>query len=139
MTQSNGNNPSFQQDNSFQVAAFAANMAESKKAIDTVMLDIEKVSSLADYFVICSGDTLTQVQTIADTIDKHFRKNGFNQVGSTPQGQSSRWCLLDYGDVVVHVMHKLERERYQLESFWSHGNLVPRQSWHKEESMQEAC
>lgn len=114
----------------FELAVLAANLAESKKASETLILDTGKVSYLADYFVICTGESPAQIRTIADEIDKAFRKYGQIRIGSELD-KSYRWCLLDYGDVVIHVMHRSEREFYQLETFWSHANVVAPEKWIK--------
>ena len=119
-----------QQENisAFDLAALAANLAESKKASDTLVLDTGKVSYLADFFVICSGESPAQIRTIADEIDKAFKKRGQIRQG-TEQDKTYKWCLLDYGDVVIHVMHRNERQFYQLENFWSHANVVATEKW----------
>lgn len=114
----------------------AANLAESKKSVDTLVLDTGKVSYLADYFVICSGESPAQIRTIADTIEKAFRQRGVERIGSESDN-SCRWCLLDYGDIVVHVMHRQEREFYQLENFWNHANVVAPEQWLNQQ-LQEA-
>lgn len=112
----------------FELAVLAANLAESKKATNTLVLDTGKVSYLADYFVVCTGDNPAQIRTIADEIDKAFRKRGQVRIG-TEMDKSYKWCLLDYGDVVVHIMHRQEREFYQLEHFWSHANAIDPDKW----------
>ena len=61
---------------------------------------------------------------IAETIEHTLARKGLQPVGRE-RDSAFKWCLLDYGDVVIHVMHKGEREYYQLENFWSHANLVP--------------
>ncbi len=112
----------------FDLAVLAANLAESKKASETLVLDTGKVSYLADYFVICTGESPAQIRTIADEIDKAFRKRGQVRIGSELD-KSYKWCLLDYGDVVIHVMHRNERQFYQLENFWSHANIIAPDKW----------
>ena len=122
--------------NAFELAALAANIAESKKASETVVLDTGSVSYLADYFVICSGESTAQIRTITDEIEKAFRKRGQVRIGEG-QDSSYRWCLLDYGDVVIHVMNRAERQYYQLEHFWNHATVVPPEKWlHPEETAQ---
>lgn len=120
----------------FELAALAANLAESKKAVETLVLDTGKVSYLADYFVICSGDSPAQIRTIADTIEKAFRQLGQERIGFE-KDQSYRWCLLDYGDIVIHVMHRQERQFYQLENFWNHANTISTEKW-RDNHLQEA-
>lgn len=112
----------------FDLAALAANLAESKKASETLVLDTGKVSYLADYFVICSGESPAQIRTIADEIEKAFKQRGQERLG-TEHDKSYRWCLLDYGDVVIHVMHRSERQFYQLENFWNHASEVAPEKW----------
>ena len=120
----------------FDLAALAANLAEAKKASDTLVLDTGKVSYIADYFVICSGESPAQIRTIADTIEKAFKKRGQVRLG-TELDKTYKWCLLDYGDVVIHVMHRNERQFYQLENFWSHANVVAPETW-MDPQLQEA-
>ena len=125
------------QDTSFNLAALAANLAESKKASETLVLDTGKVSYLADYFVICSGDSQSQIRAIADEIEKAFKQRGQSRLG-TGRDTNGKWCLLDFGDVVVHIMHRNERQFYQLENFWSHANLVPAEQWMRPEYQKAA-
>lgn len=112
----------------FEVAALAANAAESKKAKETLVLDTEKISCLASFFVICTGDTPAQIKAITEAVRKAVEGTGQELVGRE-RDQSSRWQLLDYGDVVIHVLHPQAREYYQLETFWSHADIVNRRHW----------
>lgn len=91
---------------------------DDKKAIDTKVLNISKLTSISDYFVIASGNSSTQAVAIADEIDYKMREAGFE--GTNKEGyQSARWILLDYGDIIVHIFHKEERDFYNLERLWS--------------------
>ncbi|MBY0402657.1 MAG: ribosome silencing factor [Cyanobacteria bacterium] len=110
------------------MASIAANAAESKKAIETVVLETGKVSYLADYFVICSGESPAQIKAITESIKSSLEKMGMRQIREERDGEK-RWFLLDYGDVVIHVFHKQERSFYQLEQFWNHANVVERELW----------
>jgi len=87
------------------------------KAYDLVVLEMGGISSIADYFVICSGRSDTQVQAIADAIDENLRQRGERPlaVEGAPHGQ---WVLMDYGDVVVHIFYVPVREFYNLERLW---------------------
>jgi ribosome-associated protein len=87
------------------------------KAYDLVVLEMAGISSIADYFVICSGRSDTQVQAIADAIDENLRQRGERPlaVEGVPHGQ---WVLMDYGDVVVHIFYVPVREFYDLERLW---------------------
>ena len=90
---------------------------EDKKGIDIKVLDIQGMTSIADYFVIVSGNSSTQVDALAREIDEKLCEKG-----EGPQNQegknSSRWIILDFGDIIVHVFHKDEREYYNLERLW---------------------
>jgi len=95
------------------------------KAYDLVVLETGKLSSIADYFVVCSGRSDTQVQAIAEAVEKELAVRGERplSVEGLPHAQ---WVLLDYGDVVVHVFLDEVREYYELERLWSD---VPRRQW----------
>jgi len=121
----------------FDIAATAANLADAKKASGITVLDTAQVSCLSDYFVVCSGDSKTQIRTIAETIEQHLARKGLQPVGRE-RDSAFKWCLLDYGDVIIHVMHKTEREYYQLEQFWNHATEVPQSQWLSPESQSQA-
>ena len=90
---------------------------EDKKGIDTQVLEIGHLSSIGDYFVIVSGNSQVQVGALADEIDDKMAEAGFSKLNE--EGKSSgRWIILDYGDIIVHVFHKEEREYYGLERLW---------------------
>lgn len=90
------------------------------KGKDIVHLDLRNVpNTVCDHFIICHGDSDTQVEAIAGSVEKQARE----RAGERPwhsEGQENRgWILLDYVDVVVHVFHKSKREHYGLEHLWS--------------------
>jgi len=91
--------------------------ALDRKAYDLVVLEVGRKSSIADYFVICSGRSDTQVQAIVDGIDEELGRSGVRPlaVEGMPRAQ---WALMDYGDVVVHVFYVPVREFYDLERLW---------------------
>ena len=96
--------------------------AEDKKAHDIVALNLQGISLVADYFVICHGNSDTQVLAIADEIRKRAEEAGFRV---RMEGMdTARWVLIDMGDVVAHVFHKDEREYYHLERLWSDAKAV---------------
>ncbi len=110
--------------NSKKKAIEAAKIALSKKAKDTLILELTNLSAFTDYFVICSGESSTQVKTIADAIEEKFSKNKIFPFGK--EGLSAaRWVLLDYGDVVIHVFHEESRTYYELEKFWLDAPRIP--------------
>ncbi|CAG7587762.1 ribosome silencing factor [Peptoniphilus senegalensis] len=90
---------------------------ESKKGIDTKVMDIKGMTSIADYFVIVSGNSSTQVDALAREIDEKLSEQGVEPIHSEGKN-SSRWIILDFSDIIVHVFHKDEREYYKLERLW---------------------
>ena len=93
-------------------------IAADKKANDIVMLRTAEVTSMADFFVICSGRSDRQVQALARAIVDQLREQGIRPLGV--EGLSSgRWVLVDYASVVVHLFTPQEREYYGLERLWS--------------------
>lgn len=108
---------------SAQGARMAALSADDKKGKDVRILDIRSVSTVADYFVICTGTSNTHVKAIADHVEEKLSALGM-QLHHTEGYQNGRWILLDYVDVVVHVMHAEEREFYNLERLWGDAREV---------------
>ncbi|MCE5195129.1 MAG: ribosome silencing factor [Nitrospiraceae bacterium] len=95
----------------------AAKAAIEKKAGDVLILELYKLSVIADYFVICSGKSTTQVKAIADGIRDFFDKKHLHSIGVEGIA-NSQWILIDYGDVIVHIFEENTREYYQLEKLW---------------------
>lgn len=91
--------------------------AEGKKARDCVVLDMRKISSIADYFVICSGDSSRQVKAIADGVMEDLKTSGTRCWHSEGWSESG-WIVLDFGDVIVHVFQDNVRTYYQIERLW---------------------
>ena len=90
------------------------------------MLDLRKVSLLADYFVICSGNSDRQITAILDDMVEGLRRSGQRRPLRREGSASSGWVVLDYGDVVVHVFAPAEREYYRLEELWAGATPVVR-------------
>lgn len=97
--------------------------AEDKKAMNIVTLDLKGVSLIADYFIICHGNSDVQVQAIATEVRKSADGYGVN-VRGIEGFNSARWVLVDLGDVVVHIFHRDEREYYNIERLWSDAKVV---------------
>ncbi|MDD2553634.1 MAG: ribosome silencing factor [Desulfotomaculaceae bacterium] len=106
------------------VVNIAVQAAENKKAMDVTVLDIKAVSVIADYFVICSGRTVTQVQAIVEKIQEELKKEGVIAFGREGYREAN-WVLLDYGDVIIHVFQEAERQFYNLERLWGDARVVP--------------
>jgi ribosome-associated protein len=105
-------------------AVRAAELANEKKATDTVILELKELSTVADYFVICSGDNPAQIRAIAEAIDKFFSEKRVPIAGR--EGLDfARWVLLDFGDIVVHIFDHEIREFYDLEKLWMDAPRIP--------------
>jgi ribosome-associated protein len=98
---------------------------EDKKAMDIVTLDLNQISLVTDYFIICHGNSDRQVQALADAVVESVEKAG-ERVRGLEGLETSRWILIDIGDVVVHVFHRDDREYYNLERLWADAQVVER-------------
>jgi ribosome-associated protein len=100
-------------------------IASDKKGSDIVMLRTAELTTMADFFVICSGRSDRQVQALAGAIVDELRDDGIRPLGIEGKA-SARWVLLDFGSVIVHVFAPEEREYYGLERLWSKAAQVVR-------------
>jgi len=101
----------------------AAKAAEKKKAEDILILDLQNLTTITDYFLICSGTSEIQLTTIARSIKEELGKEGlkpYHQEG-TPE---SKWILLDYGGIIIHIFHTQTRQHYGLEKLWGDAQKV---------------
>ena len=118
--------------NSKKLASIIAMILDDKLAQNIQILNISNVSVLSDYFVICSGTSTTQVRAMTNEVRVQIKEH----FGILPAGLENdtkgRWNLLDYGDVVVHIMHYEQRENYALEKFWNHAFKLERDVWEEE-------
>ena len=95
-----------------------AKAALDKKAEDVTVLDVRGLTSYADYFVVMTADSDRQASAIADHVEDTMKKAGVSKV-SAEGYETGRWILVDYGDVVAHVMNKESRGFYDLEGLWA--------------------
>ncbi|HEU4340356.1 MAG TPA: ribosome silencing factor [Candidatus Binatia bacterium] len=100
-----------------------ARAALEKKAGDLVVMEVRELTSIADYFIICSGRSDRQVQSIAHGIEESLRQAGQSplSVEGTTRGH---WVLMDFTDVIVHVFYEPVREFYDLDGLWGHAPRV---------------
>jgi ribosome-associated protein len=108
---------------SAQVARAAVDIASDRKASDVLLLDIREVTTIADYFVICSANNPRQIQAIADTLEEELEKQGAKALHREGIAEAG-WILLDFGDVIIHIFGTKEREYYRLERLWSQAKTV---------------
>ena len=99
--------------------------AGDKKAEDILVMNVSEVTSIADLFIICTGRSERQVQSIADGVVEKAKENGRQPVGVEGYA-SGRWILIDLGDVVVHAFVPEERELYRLERLWGDAPVILR-------------
>ncbi|MFV0558117.1 MAG: ribosome silencing factor [Enterococcus sp.] len=106
----------------------AVTAADSKRAEDLIALDVQGVSLLADYFLICSANSERQISAIVEEIIEQEEQN--QVVIKRVEGrEGGKWILVDLGDVIVHVFSTTEREFYNLEKLWSDAPLVDLKDW----------
>lgn len=122
--------------NTIEAIKVIVNAMEEKKASDIRVLDISKISSIADYFVICTGSNSKQTQTIADEIEEKMSEyekeiksedisieNIFDDV-SLEGYNGGKWILLDYNGIVVHIFGEEERLFYNIDNVWKDADIV---------------
>ena len=105
------------------VVRLAAHAALDKRAVDLVVLDLQGMSSLADFFLVCTGRSSAQMDTIAEAIAIALRAEGI-RVRHREGTAESGWLLLDYGDVVVHIFGEESRAFYGLERLWGDAPVL---------------
>lgn len=103
-----------------QVLKAAVSALDAKKASDIKVIKVDSLTSLADYFVICNGNSTTQIKAIADECEFRTEQVG-TPVKHREGKEAGNWVLLDYGDLIVHVFAKDTRKFYNLERFWADG------------------
>ena len=108
---------------SFEKAALAVKVLDKKKADDISCLKVSNLTILADYFVMCSAGSSTQVKALADNIEDEFAKIGIHPTAREGKG-GTEWLLLDYGDVIIHIFYKEMREFYGLDKLWNDAESI---------------
>ena len=105
-----------------QKARQIAEAISEKKGYDIVVMGLEGISLIADYFVIASGRTGTQVQALTRNVQEKMAEKGLQELRVEGKNEA-RWVLLDYSDVVVHIFQEEDRAFYNLERLWSGADL----------------
>ncbi len=98
-------------------AKLSLKLIRERKAIDPVLFEVGKLTSIADYFLITSGSSSRQTQAIAKHVLRKMKEAGFRVFGVEGQ-EEGHWILLDYGDLVIHIFYQPYREFYDLEGLW---------------------
>lgn len=110
-------------ENSKQIVKIAYEALDKHLGEDIKVIDISKVSQLADYFVIAHGNNAPQIQALYDAVDEALTKAGIS-AKSIEGISSASWILMDYGDVVVHIFSEKDRKFYDLERIWKDGTIT---------------
>jgi len=105
-------------------AVAIAKAALDKKGEDVLVLDVRGLTSYADYFVVVTADSDRQASAIADHVEQTMKEQGVSKVGVEGY-ETGRWILVDYGDVVAHVMNRESRGFYDLEGLWADAPRFP--------------
>jgi ribosome-associated protein len=98
-------------------ALLASSIIKERKAVDPILFEVGKLTSITDYFLIASGSSSRQVQAICRHLNREMRDKGVKTYGVEGE-QEGHWILMDYGDLVVHIFYQPVREFYDLESLW---------------------
>jgi ribosome-associated protein len=99
---------------------------EEKKASEIIVLDLRKIkNAVTDFFVICSGNSDTQLEAISESIEDEVHKAGEKNAFRVEGKANGEWVLMDYSDVVVHIFLKEKRKYYGLEELWGDANTIP--------------
>ncbi len=117
---------------SLEVSKLAAKALSAKKGLDIKVIKIEDISVLADYMVIATGTSNTQVKAMADNVEYELDNAGVS-VSHIEGYRSNTWILMDYIDVIVHVFIDETREFYDLERLWKDGEEIDRSEEHTSE------
>lgn len=107
------------------IAILCEKIADNKKAEDIKIFDVQKLTSIADFFVICSGFNGRQLQSIADDIEQALHAQGIHCIGVEGYVDAS-WILMDYGSVIVHLFEREKRSFYDLDILWGDAPKVHR-------------
>jgi ribosome-associated protein len=105
---------------SWQKVLLLTRAALDKKACDLVVLDVREHTSIADYFIVCSGRSDRQVQSIAQGLEENAAEEGIKPF-AIEGTQRGHWVLMDFSDVIVHVFYQPVREFYDLDGLWGHA------------------
>ncbi|MCC6805232.1 MAG: ribosome silencing factor [Anaerolineae bacterium] len=109
---------------SLDLAHHIVDAIEAKKAENIVLLDLRPDAIIADFFIICTGNSDRQIRAIADGVREAIKENDSLLPVSVEGESHSGWVLMDYGDVIVHIFGEEQREFYNLEGFWKEANVL---------------
>ena len=106
-----------------QLALLAAEVCDEKKAKEIIVLDVRKITSISDYFIVCSTSNERQARAIAEDLRMRLKEMGKRELGVEGL-EDARWVLQDFGDIVLHIFHESQREFYDIEGLWADAKQV---------------
>ena len=106
-----------------QLALLAAEVCDEKKAKEIIVLDVRKITSISDYFIVCSTSNERQARAIAEDLRMRLKEMGRREMGVEGL-EDARWVLQDFGDIVLHIFHESQREFYDIEGLWADAKQV---------------
>ncbi len=109
-----------------ELALRVAQILDEKKALNIMVLDVAHLSSITDYYVICSARNTIQVGTLAEDVEEKRMEEQQLEPRRRDGHREARWVVLDYASVIVHVFHEQEREYYNIERLWMDGTNTVR-------------
>ena len=104
-----------------EMARLAVAALEDRKAVDVKVINIENISTLADYFIIASGTNRNQVQAMSEAVEEELQKQDIHPKNIEGY-QTANWILMDYGDIVLHIFDEENRLFYDIERIWKDGS-----------------
>ena len=104
-----------------EMARLAVAALEDRKAVDVKVINIENISTLADYFIIASGTNRNQVQAMSEAVEEELQKHDIHPKNIEGY-QTANWILMDYGDIVLHLFDEENRLFYDIERIWKDGS-----------------
>jgi ribosome-associated protein len=107
----------------FKLAVKAVKIADDKKSIDTVLLDVHDLTTITNYFVVTTAESTPQINAISGDIEKTFKTEDA-VIPVRREGISSSWRVIDYGGLIIHIMSPQVRETYNLESLWREAEII---------------
>ena len=107
-----------------ELAHSCVQAAQDKKASDPIILDLQSISSVCDYMVICSAQSEPQIKAIANGVEQALKEGHERHPLAVDGFPTSQWIVIDYGDVMLHIFHEQKRPVYALEDLWSDAPQV---------------
>lgn len=113
--------------NNKKIIDLIVNTLDDAKALDIIVFEVSKLTSISDHMIIASGRSSRQVNSMAEKVIETAKENGLKPLGTEGKKEGD-WVLVDLGDIIVHIMHPDTREYYQLEKLWSAETLEAEQA-----------